>query len=50
MYRPARILGITFLILELQACSTLPTKASNHNSVVGAWFVQHTDAPFPYHM
>ena len=38
-----------FLILGLQTCSTLPTKASNHNPVVGAWFVKHTDAPFPYH-
>ncbi len=50
MNKPLMSLGIIFLVLALQACSTSPTKASNFNPVVGAWFVKDTDAPFPYHM
>jgi hypothetical protein len=50
MSRWVRVLGVIFSVLGLQACSTLPSKNSNPNPVVGAWFVKDIDAPFPYHM
>jgi hypothetical protein len=50
MNRSIRALTLMFLVLGLQACSTLPSKNSNPNPVVGAWFVKDIDAPFPYHM
>jgi hypothetical protein len=36
--------------LAMQACSTFPSRSSGSNPVVGAWFVNDVDAPFPYHM
>lgn len=50
MSRWVRVLGVIFSVLGLQACSTLPSKNSNPNPVVGAWFVKDIHAPFPYHM
>jgi hypothetical protein len=44
------VLGMMISILGLQACSTFPSKDSNPNPVVGAWFVKDSNAPFPYHL
>jgi hypothetical protein len=37
-------------LLGLHACAALPSKAGSSNPVVGAWFVNDVEAPFPYHM
>ena len=44
------VLGMMICALGLQACSTIPSEDRSPNPVVGAWFVEDTDAPFPYHM
>jgi hypothetical protein len=43
-------LGMALSLLATQACSTLPSRSSGSNPVVGVWFVHDVDAPFPYHM
>jgi len=43
-------LGLTLPLLSLQGCSTRSRGATGFNPVVGVWFVNDVDAPFPYHM
>jgi hypothetical protein len=43
-------LGLMLALLALQACTTLPSRIGAASPVVGTWFVNDIDAPFPYHM
>jgi hypothetical protein len=45
-----KIIFLAFLIPGLHGCSTLPSKSSLPDPVVGAWLVKDPNAPFPYHM
>jgi hypothetical protein len=43
-------LGLTLSLLSLAGCSSLSRGETGSNPVVGVWFVNDVDAPFPYHM
>lgn len=50
MNRLPMALGLMVSLFAMQACSTFASRSSGPNPVVGAWFVNDVDAPFPYHM
>jgi len=43
-------LVVATLLSTLTGCSTLPAGDDAAQRIVGAWFVQMPEAPFPYHM